>query len=92
MRFEWDDAKNASNRLKHGLGFETASEVFDDPLQLSIADRIVDGELRWLTIGAIGGLIVVVVAHTWREQNGEEIVRIISARKATKPERRAYEG
>lgn len=92
MRFEWDDAKNASNRLKHGLSFETASEVFDDPLHLSSADRIVEGEQRWLTIGVVGGVVVVVVAHTWRERNGEEIVRIISARKATRQERRAYEG
>ncbi len=91
MRFEWDDAKSAANRTKHGLSFETACEVFDDPLHLSVPDRVVDGEQRWQTMGAIGGIVIVIVAHTWRDDGDDEVVRIISARKATKQERKAYE-
>ena len=90
MRFEWDEAKNRHNIRKHKISFETAKLVFDDPLQRSIRDRIVEGEERWQTLGMIKGLIVV-VAHTYREQNGELVIRIISARKATSAERRGYE-
>src|SRR5713226_9222759 len=91
MRFEWDGAKNDRNRAKHGISFETASLAFDDPRATSNLDRVVEGEERWQTLGMIGGAIVVVVAHTYREEDGEEVIRIISARKATSPERRAYE-
>jgi Ribonuclease toxin, BrnT, of type II toxin-antitoxin system len=51
MRYEWDENKNDSNLEKHGLSFETASLVFDDPNALSIPDRIENGEERWQTIG-----------------------------------------
>ena len=91
MRFEWDEVKNRRNLVKHEISFETARLVFDDPYARSIQDRVVDGEDRWQTIGMIEGLIVV-VAHTYREESGEEIIRIISARKATPAERRVYEG
>ena len=77
--------------MKHGIRFETAAMVFDDPYHVSQLDRVVDGEERWRTMGLIGGLVIVIVAHTYREQNGEETVRIISARKATKRERKNYE-
>ncbi len=50
-----------------------------------------DGEERWQTLGVIGGSITVLVAHTYREENGEEVVRIVSARNATPSERTAYE-
>lgn len=91
MRFEWDEHKNRSNRSKHHISFELACEVFDDPHQLNRQDRIVDGEMRWQTVGMVGGIALLIVAHTWHEDDGEEIVRIISARKATRAERRAYE-
>ena len=91
MNFEWDPDKDAWNYVKHGIRFETAAMVFDDPYHVSQLDRVVDGEERWRTMGLIGGLVVVIVAHTYREQNGEETVRIISARKATKRERKHYE-
>lgn len=91
MRFEWDEVKNRTNLAKHRLGFATACDVFADPLHLSRLDRVVDGEQRWITIGAIADLVLIVVAHTYRDEEGEEIIRIISARKATKHERRAYE-
>jgi uncharacterized DUF497 family protein len=51
MRYEWDENKNERNLEKHGLSFETASLVFDDPNALSIPDRIENGEERWQTIG-----------------------------------------
>lgn len=91
MRFEWDEAKSRANRLKHGVTFETAREVFDDPLHRSIPDRVVDGEQRWQTMGLVGGIVLLLVAHTWRDEEGDEVVRIISARKATRKERREYE-
>ncbi len=91
MNFEWDPDKDAWNYVKHGIRFETAAMVFDDPYHVSQLDRVVDGEERWRTMGLIGGLVIVIVAHTYREQNGEETVRIISARKATKRERKHYE-
>jgi uncharacterized DUF497 family protein len=91
LRWTWDPRKNRSNRRDHGLSFETAMLVFDDPLALSRLDESSDEE-RWQTVGEIGGVIVFVV-HTWpaTNGNGEEIGRIISARKATAHERRAYE-
>jgi len=91
MRFEWDEAKNRSNQAKHGLSFETATLVFDDPQQLSVQDRYEGSEERWQTLGLVGGAVVILVAHTWREQDDDEVIRIISARKATRQERVRYE-
>ncbi|MFA6020186.1 MAG: BrnT family toxin [Rhodospirillales bacterium] len=91
MRFEWDAAKDRANRNKHGVSFELARQVFEDPFHLSVQDRIEGSEERWQTIGLVGGAAVLLVAHTWREDDGVEVVRIISARKATKQERRRYE-
>ena len=84
MRFVWDEVKNRTNKAKHGLRFDLAKLVFDDPLHLSVPDRHEHGEERWFTIGLVGSNALVVVVHTYVEQNGEEIVRIISARKATR--------
>ena len=91
MRFEWNEAKNRRNRIKHKISFETAKMVFEDPYALSLQDRFVDDEERWQTLGNVGGNIVVLVAHTYSEAHGEEVIRIISARKATAAERKAYE-
>jgi uncharacterized protein len=91
MRFEWDDEKNRRNLAKHRISFDAARLVFDDPRALSQLDRVDAGEERWQTIGLAGGIAVLLVAHTSREQDGEEVVRIISARKATPRERRAYD-
>jgi uncharacterized DUF497 family protein len=74
------------------VSFETASLVFDDPYHLSIQDRHENTEERWQTLGLVGGVVVLVVAHTYREDGwGDEVIRIISARKATAHERRRYE-
>jgi uncharacterized DUF497 family protein len=91
MRFEWDEQKNRANRREHGVSFETAQRVFDDSLQLSRLDYEENEEERWQTIGLIEGEVVLVVAHTYRQQGDDEIIRIISARKATRHERRHYE-
>lgn len=93
LRFEWDEAKNLSNKRKHGVSFETASRVFANPFALSEQDRIERGEPRWRTIGLIEGFFVLVVAHTVLETGDDEteIIRIISARRASPRERRRYE-
>jgi uncharacterized DUF497 family protein len=88
MHWTWDPPKEAANRTKHGLSFATAVLVFDDPLALSQPDPHPDGD-RWRTLGVVGGVILLVV-HTWPDDE-EENARIISARKATAHERRAYE-
>ncbi len=91
MKYEWDDAKNRANQIKHHVSFETAVEVFRDPLHRSIPDRIVEGEQRWQPIGHVGAMVLLIVAHTYRDEGDEECVRIVSARKATRKERRDYE-
>lgn len=94
-RFEWDERKNLANRRKHGIDFATALRVFADPFALSEQDRIEDGEARWQTLGLVEGRLLLLVAHIVREDNedGEEtdVIRIISARKADRKERRRYE-
>lgn len=95
IRFEWDETKNLSNQRKHGVRFEEACQVFRDPLYVSVQDRIEDGELRWQTLGMVEGLLLVTVAHTVGEELEDDvlvdIIRIISARPATRKERRRYE-
>lgn len=95
MEFTWDDRKNRANQKKHGISFETAILVFDDPLNVSAQDREVDGEPRWRTIGMVNGIHMLLVAHTIdldldRSNDDEEVIRILSARKATRRERRIY--
>jgi uncharacterized DUF497 family protein len=91
MRFEWDENKNRSNRKKHGISFALAKEVFADPFCLTIPDSTVRGDERFWTIGRLENLVIVVVVHATRDERGEEITRIISARKATPRERTYYE-
>ncbi|MEP7364255.1 MAG: BrnT family toxin [Acidobacteriota bacterium] len=90
MRVEWDQKKNVSNQIKHGIDFETAKLVFDDPYCVNFVERVTDGEERWHAIGLIEDVIVVVVVHTYEEKNSEEVIRIISARSATRRERNLY--
>jgi uncharacterized DUF497 family protein len=95
IRFEWDEVKNLSNRRKHGVSFDEASAVFRDPLYVSVQDRIEEGEQRWLALGLADGLVLLAVAHTVSEERDQgvsvEVIRIISARQATRKERRRYE-
>ena len=93
MRFEWDQSKHRANRRKHGVGFAEAMRVFADAAALSKIDpRFDDG--RWTTRGSADGRIFL-VAHTYHEAKDdehEEVIRIISARYATAAERRVYHG
>jgi hypothetical protein len=92
VRFEWDPKKAQSNLRKHGIAFEDAIHVFSDPLHLRVQDRHESGQERWQAIGVIGNFTVVVVTHTTLDdEQGTEVIRIISARKAERHERRQYE-
>ena len=96
LRFAWDETKNRSNQRKHdGIAFEMAAQVFRDPLRLTRQDRIEGGEERWQTLGVVQGVTVLLVAHTITEEDNEgesvEVIRIISARRATPRERKRYE-
>ena len=91
MRFEWDDQKNEINIRKHGIPFTTAVLIFEDPNCLTFPERIEAGEARWHAIGAVqGSLLFLTVVHTYGEQGAEQIVRIISARRANNREKRRY--
>ncbi|MBM3241738.1 BrnT family toxin [Candidatus Poribacteria bacterium] len=78
MEFEWDENKNRENIKKHGISFEEATTIFERPVWTRINDRYNYGEIREVSIGDIGNFVIVVVAHT--ERNNK--TRIISARKA----------
>jgi uncharacterized DUF497 family protein len=90
MKLVWDEIKNRENQLKHKVSFETAQRVFDDPFHMSKQDRVEGSEHRWQTIGLVHGVVLLLVAHTYTVADGEEIIRIVSARKADKTERRIY--
>ena len=92
MRFEWDERKDRSNRRKHGIAFEQAVEVFSDPLHVSWLDeRLSAFEERWVTVGQTTDAVTLTVANLFFDERGEAVVRLISARRATKRERQAYE-
>ncbi len=75
----------------HGVDFEVAAHVWDDPLHTILPDRFEDGEQRWRVIGMVGPVAVLLVVHTYPDPDDEERIRIIGARKATRDERRRYE-
>lgn len=88
MNFEWDPNKAAANLEKHGVSFEEASTAFGDPLSLTVGDPgHSDDEQRFILLGLSFQGRLLVVAHTDRG----DVVRIISARLATRRERRDYE-
>ncbi len=91
--FEWDPAKDDLNRSKHGVGFRQAMSVFNDAHALTVydADHSTD-EDRWITLGQTDFGLLLVLAHTFREASSRKaLIRIISARRATRRERRQYE-
>lgn len=97
MRYKWNECKNVANQRKHdGISFELASLVFEDENRLVGLDRVgEDGEERWHAIGVASVepdiSAVLLVVHAYREnRDGEEIIRIISARRANKHEIRRY--
>mgnify|MGYP002711929973 CR=1 FL=1 len=90
IRFEWDENKNRINKNKHNISFEEVRSVFSDEnaVLFDDPDHSTDEE-RFLIIGYSRSNIICLVSHCYREN--EEVIRIISARKATKNERRYYE-
>ena len=98
MRYEWDERKNRLNQRKHdGISFELAALVFEDEHCLIGLDRVDEiGEQRWHALGSVSieeqFSAVLLVVHGYREdRDGEEIIRIISARRAEKNENRRYQ-
>jgi uncharacterized DUF497 family protein len=85
MDFEWDSAKEAANRRKHGVDFKTAARVFLDPHVIEFDDRDVAGELRFNAIGLVDSRMLF-VTYTLRG----DVVRIMSARGAEPHEKRKY--
>ena len=85
---EWDDEKASSNLAKHGIDFADAVTVLYDDLAITVADDTADDEARFVTLGSDALGRVLVVVYAWRQES----IRVISARKATRPERRQYEG
>ena len=91
FEFEWDPAKAASNLRKHRVSFDEAATVFLDRLATSIRDEYSSAfEERWLTVGMAEDGRLLVVCHTFADDD-EVLVRIISARPAAQEERRQYE-
>ena len=93
IQFEWDLDKEKINIAKHKLNFTDACHVFADVFQLNLYDEShSDDEDRWISIGEIPVMKIVVVVHTLKQgQNSNDSrVRIISVRKADKKEREAY--
>ena len=88
MIVEWDDRKAAANVRKHGISFDEAVTAFENPLSVTYRDPDhSEDEFRFLTFGLSSSGRILVVAHADRE----EAIRLISARPATRSERRAYE-
>jgi uncharacterized protein len=89
LRCEWDPAKDAANQREHGVSFEEAITVFADELGRFKADPDhSEEEDRFLLLGLSASLRVVVVSHCYRQ--GDDVIRIISARKASRKERDQY--
>ena len=89
LNFEWDENKNHSNQKKHGVSFEEAKTVFADELGRLIPDPDhSEGEERFILLGISSSLRLLVVCHCERNKDS---IRIISERKADKPERKQYE-
>ena len=88
MKFEWDNKKAEANLKKHQIAFEEAASIFGDPLAITYSDPDHSvGERRYVTFGVSQEGILLVLSHTYRN----ETARIISARRATKVERKIYE-
>ncbi|HJP30667.1 MAG: BrnT family toxin [Candidatus Latescibacteria bacterium] len=89
IRFEWDAAKNRENLRKHGVSFDEARSVFHDPQAVEFFDfEHAEGEDRLLLLGVSARLRILLVCHCIRESGN--VIRLISARKATRSEQRNY--
>ena len=85
IAFEWDEDKNKLNQKLHGIAFEDAKFVFNDPFKIILPDLFHGEEERWLAIGVVSRVVFVVFT-----ERGENIIRIISARVGTKTEEKLY--
>jgi hypothetical protein len=94
VNFEWDEAKAVANVRKHGVSFDLARTIFNDPLLLTVADLEHSAtEERWFSVGRSHNDSVLSVVYLWSEiEAALTKIRIISARKATQTEIRQYEG
>lgn len=92
MRFIWDSVKEAGNIDRHGIDFTTAAGVFSDLQAMTDYDEAHsrEGEDRWTTIGMVDGVLML-VRVTWTDRDGEDIIRIISARLADSRDRALYQ-
>ncbi len=92
FQFDWSDAKAAANERKHGVTFELASSVFNDPRLLTVADlEHAETEERWFSIGIARNGMVLSMVYLWSNADIPVIkIRLISARRATPDERRQY--
>ncbi|MBM4067306.1 MAG: BrnT family toxin [Planctomycetes bacterium] len=89
ISFEWDAGKNSLNKKKHGVSFEEAQTVFSDENALLLHDPYHSkGEDRFILLGLSSSLRILVVCHCYRKN--DEVIRIISARKATRSEQKQY--
>jgi uncharacterized DUF497 family protein len=89
MAFDWDERKSRANLAKHGIDFHTASLAFDDPFGLTMRDELHnDQENRFIMLAAIDTRTILLVVFTARDQ---DVIRLISARAATRRERAIYE-
>lgn len=89
LSFEWDEKKSASNQNKHGVSFREATTVFSDDLARLIPDPDSEGEERFILMGMSSHSRILTVCHC---EKSSDVIRIISARKADKSERKQYEG
>ena len=87
MNFEWDEEKRRANIIGHGLDFSDSWEIFEGPMLTGLDEREDYGEDRWIAIGLLKGIVVVIVFT----ERGEDTIRVISLRKALKHERIKYE-
>ncbi len=85
MEFEWDEVKRQTNLAKHGIDFADLAPLFDGPTVTTLDDRFDYGEERFVTFGLLNGIALAVV-HTETDQ----VIRLISVRKATKNEEKSY--
>lgn len=91
MLIEWDSVKAKTNLRKHKVFFEMAATVFNDPFHLSVLGAKSQAEQRWITIGQAANARKIVVVRTYLDVSSGEVVRFISARKATRMEIKEYE-
>ena len=91
MKFEWNSEKAAANVRKHDVAFELAQQVWDDLAHIIVFDRHEGIEERWHAIGLVRNVLILTVVHAYPVRSDDVTVRIISARKATKGERKRYD-